>query len=54
MLHMPVCHTLLAQLFKGANQKFRNVPWRKLERQRHDRERTPQEHARQVAKLVGV
>eukprot|EP00199_Chlamydomonas_sp_CCMP681_P006054 CAMPEP_0119102190 /NCGR_PEP_ID=MMETSP1180-20130426/1022_1 /TAXON_ID=3052 ORGANISM="Chlamydomonas cf sp, Strain CCMP681" /NCGR_SAMPLE_ID=MMETSP1180 /ASSEMBLY_ACC=CAM_ASM_000741 /LENGTH=216 /DNA_ID=CAMNT_0007086433 /DNA_START=113 /DNA_END=763 /DNA_ORIENTATION=- len=39
-------------LFKGAKQKFRNIPWRKLERKRHDRERTPTEHAAQVAKLV--
>ncbi|KAF5841374.1 hypothetical protein DUNSADRAFT_13242 [Dunaliella salina] len=39
-------------LFKGANHKFRNIPWRKLERQRHDKELTPEEHARRVARRI--
>ncbi len=40
------------KLFQGANRKFRVIPWRKVERQRHDKERTPQEHAQRVAKLI--
>ncbi len=40
------------QLFAGANKKFRDVPWRKLERRRHDKERTPDEHAKRVARLI--
>lgn len=39
-------------LFANANKKFRNIPWRKLERHRHERERTPQEHAKRIAKLI--
>ncbi|EFJ50163.1 hypothetical protein VOLCADRAFT_80307 [Volvox carteri f. nagariensis] len=40
------------QLFQGANRRFKVIPWRRVERQRHDRERTPTEHAQRVAKLV--
>ncbi|KAI8463951.1 MAG: hypothetical protein J3K34DRAFT_442052 [Monoraphidium minutum] len=39
-------------LFKGANRKFKQVPWRKIEAERHNKERTPQEHARRVASLL--
>lgn len=40
------------ELFKGANRKFKQVPWRKIEAERHNRDRTPQEHAARVAKLL--
>ncbi|GLC40226.1 hypothetical protein PLESTB_000228200 [Pleodorina starrii] len=40
------------QLFQGANRKFKVIPWRRVERLRHDRERTPAEHAQRVAKLI--
>lgn len=40
------------KLFVGGNRKFRVVPWRKIERRRHGRERTPEEHAVRVARLI--
>lgn len=51
------CHVMKPEdvhplLFKGANMRFRNIPWRTLERRRHDKERTPEEHAKRVAKLI--
>ncbi|KXZ50185.1 hypothetical protein GPECTOR_17g822 [Gonium pectorale] len=39
-------------LFKNANRKFKVIPWRKVERMRHDRERTAEEHALRVARLI--
>ncbi|KAG2482126.1 hypothetical protein HYH03_018912 [Edaphochlamys debaryana] len=39
-------------LFNGANRKFKVIPWRKVERGRHDRERSPAEHAARIAKLI--
>ncbi len=39
-------------LFQGANKKFRNVPWAKIERQRHDKELTPAEHAKRMARAM--
>lgn len=39
-------------LFKGANRTFKNKPWRAIEAERHNKERTPQEHARRVARLI--
>jgi nucleolar protein 15 len=32
--------------------RFRRIPWEKLARERHNRERDPEEHARRVARLV--
>ncbi|KAF8056103.1 nifk [Scenedesmus sp. PABB004] len=40
------------QLFKGANRKFKKVPWRKIEAERVNRERTPAEAAARVAALL--
>ena len=40
------------ELFKGANRRFKQVPWRKIEAGRHNKERTPQEHAKRVAALL--
>jgi nucleolar protein 15 len=40
------------ELFKGANRRFKQVPWRKIEAGRHNRERTPQEHAKRIASLL--
>lgn len=40
------------KLFVGGNRKFRVVPWRKIERRRHGRDRTPEEHAERVARLI--
>lgn len=40
------------ELFKGANRKFKQIPWRKIEAERHNRQRTPQEHAKRVATLL--
>lgn len=40
------------ELFKGANKKFHNIPWRKLERERHNKEITAKEYARRAARAV--
>lgn len=32
-----------ADLWKGANRKFDKVPWRKIEMERHNAERTPEQ-----------
>jgi nucleolar protein 15 len=40
------------QLFKGANRRMKRVPWAKLEADRHNKQRTPEEHARRVTKLL--
>lgn len=40
------------QLFAGANKKFRNVPWAKIERQRHDKELTTLEYAQRLARSL--
>ena len=34
-----------AQLWKGANRKFAKVPWRKIELERHNADRTPDQQA---------
>ena len=34
------------QLWKGANRKFAKVPWRKIELERHNADRTPEQQAR--------
>lgn len=52
-----VCHVMKKSevhdaLFKGANRTFTNVPWRKIERARHNKDRTPEEHALRVARLL--
>lgn len=39
-------------LFKGANRKFKAIPWTKIAAERHNRPRTPAEHAARVAKLL--
>lgn len=39
-------------LFKGANRKFKAVPWRKIERERHNKDRTPEEYAERVSRLI--
>lgn len=33
------------QLWKGANRKFAKVPWRKIELERHNADRTPEQQA---------
>lgn len=40
------------QLFKGANRKFKKVPWKKIEAERVNKERTPEQAARRVAALI--
>lgn len=39
-------------LFKGANRTFTRVPWRKLEAERVNRVRTPEEHAKRINRLL--
>jgi nucleolar protein 15 len=36
----------------GANQKFKTVPWQQLERQHHNRVRTPEEQRLLLEALV--
>lgn len=39
-------------LWKGANRKFKVVPWQRLEEKRHNKPRTPEQHAKRVAALL--
>jgi nucleolar protein 15 len=39
-------------LFKGANKKMKSIPWAKLEADRHNKPRTPEEHAKRMARLL--
>lgn len=57
LLQKLTCRVLKAdevhpQLFKGANRKFKKVPWRKIEAERVNKERTPEEAAKRVASLI--
>lgn len=40
------------ELFKGANRKYKKVPWKKIEAQRVNKERTPAEAAKRAAGLI--
>mmetsp|Transcript_2193 Transcript_2193/g.3306 ORF Transcript_2193/g.3306 Transcript_2193/m.3306 type:complete len:176 (-) Transcript_2193:340-867(-) len=40
------------RLFVGANRKFKAIPWTKVERLRHDKERTPEQQKKRVARLI--
>lgn len=40
------------KLFVGANKKFKVIPWKTVERRRHDKERTPEEQAQRIARLI--
>ncbi|KAF6257365.1 RNA-binding domain-containing protein [Scenedesmus sp. NREL 46B-D3] len=40
------------QLFKGANRKFKKVPWKKIEAERVNKDRTPEEAAARTAALI--
>ncbi len=48
---MPV-EKIHADLFKGSKRRFKNIPWSRLERRRHDKELTPGELARRVARAI--
>ena len=39
-------------LFKGANRKFKQIPWRRIEMNRQDKERMPEEVATRQARLL--
>ena len=41
------------QLWKGANRKFAKVPWRKIELERHNADRTPEQQASCRHKTLG-
>lgn len=41
-----------AELFKNANTKMKRKPWQKIEAERLNRERTPEQHAARVRRLV--
>ena len=42
------------ELWKGANRKFARVPWRKIEVERHNAERTPEQQARRTSLCVSL
>lgn len=51
------CHTVApaavhAQLFKHANRKMQNKPWRRIAAERHNRDRTHDEEAAREAALL--
>eukprot|EP00696_Hemimastix_kukwesjijk_P009077 gnl/Hemi2/21508_TR7160_c0_g1_i1.p1 gnl/Hemi2/21508_TR7160_c0_g1~~gnl/Hemi2/21508_TR7160_c0_g1_i1.p1 ORF type:complete len:204 (+),score=54.62 gnl/Hemi2/21508_TR7160_c0_g1_i1:106-717(+) len=39
-------------LFSGCKKKFKKIPWRKLEKKVHNKERTPEEQQKVVDKLL--
>lgn len=39
-------------LWKGANRKFKKVPWQKISADKHNRVRTPEEEVERIRKLV--
>ncbi|KAI3425035.1 hypothetical protein D9Q98_008413 [Chlorella vulgaris] len=41
-----------ADLFKGANRVFKKMPWVKIERERHNRDRTPAEVEKRARQAV--
>lgn len=43
---------LKPSMWVGANKTFKTIEWQKLERERHNRVRTPKEHSRHLALLV--
>ena len=52
------CHVMPAaevhvDLFKGANRKFKSIPWRQMEVQRHNRDRTVEQQVGLLCWLVG-
>lgn len=55
--HKLVCHVVPKDkvhpaLFKGANKKFVKVPWKKIERLRHNKEKEPQQAEKIAERLV--
>lgn len=38
--------------FKGSNQRFKKIPWRKIESERNNKERTAEEETRRIKKLA--
>ena len=50
--------TLHPEVFKGANRKFKVIPWKKISKERHNAEKTPEQaeviKKRQVAHIKSV
>jgi nucleolar protein 15 len=44
--------TLSADVFKGADRKFKALPWNKMERQEHNKLKTDEELEKNIARLV--
>lgn len=40
------------QTFKGANRRFKNIPWHKIESERHNKERTDKEENKRQKRLI--
>ena len=54
-----VCHIMPAsevhpELFKGANRRFKAIPWRKLEAEAHNKERTAAQQVLHFTFFLGV
>ena len=52
-----VCHTIPpekvhADMFKGANKKFKRLPWRLIAKQRQNAERTDEQNKKKKRKLL--
>ena len=55
--HLLKCHVvepskLHPETFKGANKRFTKLPWDKMEREKHNKARTPEEREKQVQRLL--
>lgn len=55
--HKLVCHVIAKDnvhpaLFKGANKKFVKVPWKKIERLRHNKDKEPEQAEKVADRLV--
>lgn len=55
--HLLKCHVVdpskvHPDTFKGANRKFTKLPWEKMERERQNRTRTPEQEEQRVKRLL--
>ncbi|KAK3283174.1 hypothetical protein CYMTET_9116 [Cymbomonas tetramitiformis] len=50
--HVVPTEDLHPNLFKGADRPFRKKPWKEIERERHNQDRTPAQEAKRLEKLT--
>ncbi|CAL8463903.1 g3438 [Coccomyxa elongata] len=51
-VHVMPAKDVHPDLWKGANRKFDNIPWRKIEMERHNAERTPEQQQARLERAV--